>query len=133
MNSGRHQARCLKYSFHYLLSLISVLTCRFFSGFCFHCHPHRVQCDLSISNLICFSLYPQPRTPLYSVLLWACASALQTLRSLSGLILPSSNNPFSPDPFASSQPFLFLLDLFLLFTTLLSFFKDLFYCSSVLL
>lgn len=41
--------------------------------------------NLSISNLVFSFLYSLPHTQLCSVLLWACASALQTLlKSLSG-------------------------------------------------
>lgn len=74
-----------------------------------------------ISSVLFFT--PPPRTLLYSVLLRACASALQTLlKSFSGLTLPSPDNPIQSVPLASSRPFLFLLDLPVMFTTLLLFF-----------
>lgn len=70
---------------------------------------------LAVSNLTCSfrppSLLP-PCTLLYSVLLWACTSALQALlKSPSGTTWP---NQF---PLLPLGPFLFLLDLPLMFTT----------------
>lgn len=59
----------------------------------FNHHPQQFQ-DMYVSNLICYLVYSHPplHFPLCSVLLWACAAALQThLKSLSG-----SNPPPSP-------------------------------------
>lgn len=79
-----------------------------------------------VFSVLFFTPHPPPHT-LCSVLLWACASALQTLlKSLSGSTLPSSDNPFSSVAFASSWLVLFLLDLPLMLTTLLSFFQSVF-------
>lgn len=76
--------------------------------------------NLSILNLVFSFLYSLPHTQLCSVLLWACASALQTLlKSLSGSTRSSSGSPLSSVPFASSPPF---------FTTLFAFSCEILYC-----
>ena len=71
-----------------------------------------------ITSVLFFTPPPPPRTLLCSVLLWACASALQTLlKSLFGLTLPASF--FHQLPSAFSSPFSsFLLDLPRTFTIL---------------
>lgn len=74
-------------------------TYRFLSECCVYCYPCHVQYDLSVWSQCSFLSSPS-HSLLCSVLLWACASTLQTLlKSLSGSILPSSDNPFSSDPF----------------------------------
>lgn len=59
----------------------------------FNHHPLFI--DIYVSNLICYLVYsplpPPTHSPLCSVLLWACAAALQThLKSLSGSNPPPS-------------------------------------------
>lgn len=73
---------------------------------------------LPMSNHIFPFLYSPSHTLLCSVLLWACAAALQTLlKSLSGSALPLFANPSVPVA-SSSSPFSFLLDIPLAFTIL---------------
>lgn len=81
-----------------------------------------------ISSVLPLLPHPPPCTLLCSVLLWACASALQTLlKSPYGLTLPS----FVQQSIIkrSLWPLLFLLDLPLLFTIHFSFYYEVFYCS----
>lgn len=104
MYNGRSQDRWAKYCLllsvliSCLWSLVFSLTSRFFSVdavvIAVHPPPPPAECmilfmispyQIIISSL----LYPPPHTLLCSVLLWTCASALQTLlKSLSGLTLP---------------------------------------------